>query len=114
MTLEKFYTTLAKVPYQWRLHTGGVPGHKKVLRSYHPHTCPVCAVANYILKKDKYGLQHIQAAREINLPEKQAAIIACASDGMPEPAPLTINPASQAHLKRIRKKLLEITKPQST
>ncbi len=113
MTLEKFYTTLAKVPYQWRLHTGGVPGHKKVLRSRDPHSCPVCAVANHIIGEDKYGLQHLNAAKKIGLNETLAEAIACAADG-------SINrdsadpTASTANIKRIRKKLLEITNPQST
>lgn len=103
MNEEEFYQALKKANFTWRLHFNHQPESIRFLRCHKPkYACPICAVANYILGKNKYELQYDKAAIEIGLNQDLANDIMLAADGRQIEA---------NHTQEIRKQLIEITQP---
>ena len=99
MTLDEFFFWLERDTLKWR-----AIGEARILRTSgekHKSICPLCAVANYILDQEQYGIAAKRAARTLGMEKDLANQIIQAADGS------THNEAVTA----IRERLIQATNP---
>ncbi len=99
MTLDEFFFWLESDNLKWQ-----TIGEARILRTSgekHKSICPLCAVANYILHQEKYGISGQRAARTLGMEKDLANQIIQAADGS------THNEAVTA----IRERLIQATNP---
>ncbi len=104
MTLDEFFFWLERDTLKWR-----TIGEARILRTSgekHKSICPLCAVANYILHQEKYGIAARRAARTLGMDKPLANQIIQAADGKTHNKALTairerliqaINPTHKAY-----------------